>query len=297
MFDRDLCCRQLRYSGMMETIRIRRAGYPIRHTFHEFVDRYRFLIAGCPPAHKIQDCRAATSRICQAVLGKADYQLGRTKVFLKDAQDLFLEQERDRVLTRKILVLQRCIRGWYHRRRFLKMRAAAVVIQKNFRAYNGKRKYQQMRTGYMRLQALIRSRILSHKFKHLRGHIVRLQARCRGALVRRNYDKKMWAVVKIQAHVRRMIAQKKYRKLRVCLLNATFNSDSGSNLIFISRWNIELSGTRKRKCGAWRKSTERRRAGRWRRRSTRTSSRNTSRKSTRRLSARRRCSTKRGRGT
>ena len=80
MFDRDLCCRQLRYSGMMETIRIRRAGYPIRHTFNEFVERYRFLIAGCPPAHKIADCRAATNRICQAVLGKADYQLGRTKV-------------------------------------------------------------------------------------------------------------------------------------------------------------------------------------------------------------------------
>ncbi len=115
MFDRELCCRQLRYSGMMETIRIRRAGYPIRHTFNEFVDRYRFLISGCPPAHKLKDCRNATSKICSAVLGKADYQLGRTKVFLKDAQDLFLEQERDRVLTRKILVLQRCIRGkiWF----------------------------------------------------------------------------------------------------------------------------------------------------------------------------------------
>ena len=88
--------------------------------------RYRFLINGCPPAHKVKDCRTATSKICSAVLGKADYQLGRTKVFLKDAQDLFLEQERDRVLTRKILVLQRCIRGWYARRRFLRMRAAAI---------------------------------------------------------------------------------------------------------------------------------------------------------------------------
>ena len=58
------------------------------------------------------NCRAATAKICQSALGKADYQLGKTKVFLKDAQDLFLELERDRVLTRKILILQRCIRGW-----------------------------------------------------------------------------------------------------------------------------------------------------------------------------------------
>ena len=98
------------------------------------------------------DCRQATSKICQSVLGKADYQLGRTKVFLKDTHDLYLEQERDRVLTRKILILQRCIRGWYYRRKFLKMRAAAIVIQKNFRAFNGRRKYLQMRTGYMRMQ-------------------------------------------------------------------------------------------------------------------------------------------------
>lgn len=46
IFDRELCCRQLRYSGMLETIRIRRAGYPVRFTFKEFVDRYRFLVTG-----------------------------------------------------------------------------------------------------------------------------------------------------------------------------------------------------------------------------------------------------------
>lgn len=53
LFDRGLCCRQLRYSGMMETIRIRRAGYPIRHGFNEFIERYRFLMPGIPPAHKV----------------------------------------------------------------------------------------------------------------------------------------------------------------------------------------------------------------------------------------------------
>ena len=74
--------RQLRYSGMMETIRIRRAGYPIRHTFAEFVDRYRILGSNIGPSHTV-DCKDASKKICSSVLGNADFQMGKTKVFLK----------------------------------------------------------------------------------------------------------------------------------------------------------------------------------------------------------------------
>jgi len=37
----------------METAKIRRAGYPIRHSFQEFVERYRVLAPGTPHAHKV----------------------------------------------------------------------------------------------------------------------------------------------------------------------------------------------------------------------------------------------------
>ena len=40
MFEEQMVMDQLRYSGMLETIRIRRSGYPIRLTFKVFLDRY-----------------------------------------------------------------------------------------------------------------------------------------------------------------------------------------------------------------------------------------------------------------
>lgn len=213
-FDRELCCKQLRYSGMMETIRIRRAGYPIRHTYKEFVERYRYLIPGIGPAHTVSNLKEVASKICETKLGQVDYQLGNSKVFLKDAHDLFLEQERERIITGNIVTLQRTIRGWYHRRRYQAMRRGAITIQSKWRSYITRKHYQEMRAGFQRLQALLRARQLSSKFTYLRQHVVALQARCRGHLVRKEYTSKRAAIVTIQRAVRVFISRKELRKLK-----------------------------------------------------------------------------------
>jgi len=51
LFDHSLVLAQLRYSGMLETIRIRSAGYPIRLPFKEFVQRYRLLAPSAETDH------------------------------------------------------------------------------------------------------------------------------------------------------------------------------------------------------------------------------------------------------
>ena len=79
-FDGAMVLNQLRYSGMLETVRIRRAGYPLRREFADFLFRYKVfcqgLGRGMPPPQQ-----------CAAVLGKfdakrVDWQLGHTKVGL-----------------------------------------------------------------------------------------------------------------------------------------------------------------------------------------------------------------------
>ena len=57
-------------------------GNPSLTRFADFVDRYRILVSGIAPSHVV-DCRKMSTEICKQVLGNADFQLGKTKVFLK----------------------------------------------------------------------------------------------------------------------------------------------------------------------------------------------------------------------
>uniref|UniRef100_A0A4W4HLJ8 Myosin VIIAa n=1 Tax=Electrophorus electricus TaxID=8005 RepID=A0A4W4HLJ8_ELEEL len=215
LFDRELCVRQLRYSGMMETIRIRRAGYPIRYTFVEFVDRYRVLLPGVKPAYKQGDLRGTCQHIAETVLGRNDdWQMGKTKIFLKDHHDMLLEIERDKAITDKVILIQKVVRGFKDRSNFLKLKKSTLFIQKTWRGYYCRKNYSTMRAGFSRLQALYRSRKLHQTYHVTRRSVTQLQACSRGFMVRRAFRHRLWAVITIQAHTRGMIARRLYARLK-----------------------------------------------------------------------------------
>lgn len=168
----------------METAKIRQAGFPIRHSYAEFVHRYRLIVPGIPPAEKT-DCKDATKKICTEILKDQEFRLGHTKVFLKDAHDGILEEQRHKVMMKAVVRVQANARRFIHRRRFLRMRAAAVIIQKHFRARGYRHRYLIMRRGYLRLQAVIRTRELKKTFTNIRIFFRKFQGHCKGYLVRR----------------------------------------------------------------------------------------------------------------
>ena len=47
VFETKVVLDQLRYTGMLETIRIRKMGYPVRIKFPMFISRYAVLISKC----------------------------------------------------------------------------------------------------------------------------------------------------------------------------------------------------------------------------------------------------------
>ncbi|XP_044146623.1 unconventional myosin-VIIb isoform X2 [Bufo gargarizans] len=142
LFDRELCIRQLRYSGMMETIRIRKAGYPIRYSFSDFFHRFRVLLPLKSSSRNEWNHLACCIDIAGAIIGKEeDWKVGKTKLFLKDHHDTKLEVEREKALISRAVLIQRVLRGFKDRKRFLRQKEAAVKIQAVWRGYHDRKFY------------------------------------------------------------------------------------------------------------------------------------------------------------
>eukprot|EP00043_Microstomoeca_roanoka_P014807 m.147383 g.147383 ORF g.147383 m.147383 type:complete len:969 (-) comp16110_c2_seq2:273-3179(-) len=79
IFDDELVSKQLSYTGMLETTRIRREGFAYRPLFGDFVSRYGVL------AWNSSDLRPnqATCRMILDNAGIKGYLMGQTKVFLR----------------------------------------------------------------------------------------------------------------------------------------------------------------------------------------------------------------------
>ncbi|CAH3188478.1 unnamed protein product [Porites evermanni] len=69
---------QLAYTGVLETTRIRREGYAVRIPFADFVDRYKLVLYTTNLPTSESSCRQILKRS-----QLRDWQIGRTKVFLK----------------------------------------------------------------------------------------------------------------------------------------------------------------------------------------------------------------------
>lgn len=72
--------KQLKYTGMLETTRIRKEGYSQRPAFADFISRYKMI--GFP----MMATPAGTPANCAVICDKAklvDWQVGKTKVFLR----------------------------------------------------------------------------------------------------------------------------------------------------------------------------------------------------------------------
>ncbi|KAM5172132.1 unconventional myosin-Vc [Mantella aurantiaca] len=194
-FDPIRVVQQLRACGVLETIRISAQSYPSRWTYIEFFGRYSILMTKqeLTLSDKKQVCKVVLQRLIQ---DSDQYVFGKTKIFFRAGQVAYLEKLRSDKLRNACVLIQKNIRGWVQRKKFLRARNAAIVIQQYFRG-----------------QRAVRQTISATAIKHTWAAII-IQKYCRGFLVRRIYQLIIVAAVTIQAYTRGYLARKRYRKIR-----------------------------------------------------------------------------------
>uniref|UniRef100_A0AAQ6IKU5 Myosin X, like 1 n=1 Tax=Anabas testudineus TaxID=64144 RepID=A0AAQ6IKU5_ANATE len=158
-FDPDVVLNQLRYSGMLETVKIRRAGFPVRRTFKDFYSRYKMILKSTNHSDDEKQC-------CSELLtlhdkAKKGWQLGKTKVFLKEALEQRLEKEREEVRRRAGMVIRAHILSYVARKQYKRILSSVVTLQKNYRAHFWRRIFLRLRCATIILQ------------KHHRGLLAR----------------------------------------------------------------------------------------------------------------------------
>ncbi|KAI1626654.1 myosin I [Exophiala viscosa] len=124
---------QIKYLGLQENVRIRRAGFAYRQAFDKFVERFALLSPRLSYAGEYTykgDVGTASEIIFKDTsIPQEEYQMGTTKAFIKSPETLFgLEHMRDRYWHNMAVRIQR---AW---RNYLRYRAeAATRIQRFWR--------------------------------------------------------------------------------------------------------------------------------------------------------------------
>ncbi|NXA32754.1 MYO10 protein, partial [Eudromia elegans] len=165
LFNPDVVLNQLRYSGMLETVKVRRAGFPIRRLFQDFLSRYKMLVKGLSA---LDNSKAVCADLLQTYdSSKKQWQLGKTKVFLKEALEQKLEKDREEELRKAAIVIRAHILGYMARSKYQKVLASVVVIQKNYRAYFWKKTLLRLKGAALVLQKHWRGRLARSLYQHL----------------------------------------------------------------------------------------------------------------------------------
>ncbi|ETE57720.1 Myosin-Ie, partial [Ophiophagus hannah] len=130
---------QVEYLGLQENIRVRRAGYAYRRVFQKFLQRYAILTPETWPCWRGDERQGVVHLMKSVNMDPDQFQLGRTKVFIKAPESLFLlEEMRERRYDGFARVIQKAWRKHVAVRRNMQMReeASNLVLNKKERRRN-----------------------------------------------------------------------------------------------------------------------------------------------------------------
>eukprot|EP00924_Labyrinthula_sp_SR-Ha-C_P016735 maker-scaffold_6-snap-gene-13.6-mRNA-1 protein AED:0.23 eAED:0.23 QI:0/0/0/0.5/1/1/2/0/1731 len=125
-FTSSMVLQQIRCAGLLGVCEVHKRGYPIRYEFKEFLDRYGMILE-----KRSYDAESLCIDLQNSgLLANGEWQIGRTKVFLRSSMQDELENARDEKLGVYAIKLQKVARGFLVRKRFGQVRKLVSELNK-----------------------------------------------------------------------------------------------------------------------------------------------------------------------
>ncbi|CAI6005151.1 unnamed protein product [Closterium sp. NIES-65] len=216
-FSNTLVVEQLRSGGVLEAVRLCSTGYPARRTFEDFEARFSPLL----PSQERKRLAGQHQEMIQAVMAQAeleDYQIGKTKVFMKGLQLVTLETLRLDRMNLAATKIQRAVRRFLWKQ---ERKRAAVVIQKHWRAYRARKLLRELRedAAALVIQKHVRRFLMEKRFWELKFAAIVIQKNVRMQQARKRYIllRRTLATIVIQRYWRGHRVRKPWGAMRRCL--------------------------------------------------------------------------------
>ncbi|KAG8225870.1 hypothetical protein J437_LFUL004800 [Ladona fulva] len=156
-FDNKVVSHQVKYLGLMENLRVRRAGFAYRRPYEVFLKRYKCLCPETWPFYKGTAKNGVIALLKHLNYPNDEYALGRTKLFIRFPKTLFAIEDAFQLAKHRIAaIIQKIWKGRVQRKKYLKMRTAAIVIEKWMRRYLAKKAAERRKKAVQLIREFIK---------------------------------------------------------------------------------------------------------------------------------------------
>ncbi|XP_054642606.1 unconventional myosin-Ib isoform X6 [Dunckerocampus dactyliophorus] len=170
IFTESLVCHQVRYLGLMENVRVRRAGYAFRQAYEPCLERYKMLCKRTWPHWRGPAREGVEMLMADLQVPAEEFSYGRSKIFIRNPRTLFfLEERRRQCLQDLATLIQKIYRGWKCRTHFLLLKKSQIVVAAWYRRYAQQKKYEKIKSATTVVQSYTRgwqARKLLRELKH-----------------------------------------------------------------------------------------------------------------------------------
>lgn len=133
-FDTRIVSHQVQYLGLMENLRVRRAGFAYRREYEQFLERYKCLSPETWPHYRGSAKRGVEELMRHFGFGEAEYKLGLTKIFIRFPKTLFtIEDAFQKQKHALATMIQALYRGHRQRQIYLQIRHSTILLQAQMR--------------------------------------------------------------------------------------------------------------------------------------------------------------------